>query len=92
MLSISGGNHTLAVTREGLVYGWGRNDFGQSGLPADKTPATPRKYFYQAKVIKIVNSYFIDQMEIHLIKMKKNENCSLSFGLETSFFLLALSY
>ena len=74
-MSISGGNHTLAVTREGLVYGWGRNDFGQSGLPADKTPATPRKYFYQAKVIKIINSsYFInrsDENSSHKMKNKR---------------------
>uniref|UniRef100_A0A1I7X7I8 Nuclear pore complex protein Nup88 n=1 Tax=Heterorhabditis bacteriophora TaxID=37862 RepID=A0A1I7X7I8_HETBA len=44
-----GGNHMIAVCSDGRTFGWGRNDFGQCGVPSDKTSGTPRKYFYQAK-------------------------------------------
>lgn len=42
-----GGNHTIAVSRDGRTFGWGRNDFAQCGVQSDKTPSLTRKYFYQ---------------------------------------------
>ncbi|MCP4105143.1 MAG: choice-of-anchor D domain-containing protein [Desulfobacteraceae bacterium] len=35
------GNHCLAVTDDGKVWGWGRNDSGQLGADARKTQRTP---------------------------------------------------
>ncbi|ETN71765.1 hypothetical protein NECAME_14096, partial [Necator americanus] len=42
-----GGNHTIAVSKDGRTFGWGRNDFAQCGVPSDKTSTLTRKYFYQ---------------------------------------------
>ncbi|VDK42307.1 unnamed protein product [Cylicostephanus goldi] len=42
-----GGNHTIAVSKDGRTFGWGRNDFAQCGVPSDKTTSLTRKYFYQ---------------------------------------------
>ncbi|VDL77001.1 unnamed protein product [Nippostrongylus brasiliensis] len=42
-----GGNHTIAVSRDGRTFGWGRNDYAQCGVQSDKTPSLTRKYFYQ---------------------------------------------
>ncbi|VDO51440.1 unnamed protein product [Haemonchus placei] len=42
-----GGNHTIAVSKDGRTFGWGRNDYAQCGVPSDKTPSITRKYFYQ---------------------------------------------
>ncbi|CAB3398453.1 unnamed protein product [Caenorhabditis bovis] len=45
-----GNNHTLASTRDGSVYGWGRNDFAQCGsLTKKATNETAKKVFFQAK-------------------------------------------
>lgn len=29
----AGVGYSLALTRDGVVYGWGRNNFGQSAVP-----------------------------------------------------------
>ncbi|RCN42219.1 hypothetical protein ANCCAN_11814 [Ancylostoma caninum] len=46
-MQASGGNHTIAVSKDGRTFGWGRNDFAQCGVPSDKTSSLTRKYFYQ---------------------------------------------
>ncbi|MEY3989901.1 MAG: hypothetical protein RI985_982 [Chloroflexota bacterium] len=34
VIAISAGvGYSLALTRDGVVYGWGRNNFGQSAVP-----------------------------------------------------------
>ncbi|VDO68854.1 unnamed protein product [Heligmosomoides polygyrus] len=47
-----GGNHTIAVSRDGRTFGWGRNDFAQCGVQSDKTPSLTRKYFYQPPKVR----------------------------------------
>ena len=39
---VSGGNHTVAVTKQGDVFSWGNNQFGQLGQ-ACRTPDQPEK-------------------------------------------------
>ena len=38
----SGGNHTIALTKNGEVFSWGNNQFGQLGQ-ACRTPDQPEK-------------------------------------------------
>ncbi|KAL6738847.1 hypothetical protein Aduo_012348 [Ancylostoma duodenale] len=42
-----GGNHTIAASKDGRTFGWGRNDFAQCGVPSEKASSLTRKYFYQ---------------------------------------------
>ncbi|CAJ0572572.1 unnamed protein product, partial [Mesorhabditis spiculigera] len=44
-----GGHYTMAVTTDGKLYTWGRNDFGQCGIVSDKPPTTPRKFTFKSK-------------------------------------------
>lgn len=38
---VCGGLHTLAITRQGHVYSWGRGEGGQLGIPSDQLTYDP---------------------------------------------------
>ena len=50
-----GERHSLVLTEEGVVYGWGDNRFGQTGVGQqnDNFIVSPRKWNIESKVIKI---------------------------------------
>ena len=52
--------HSLVLTEEGVVYGWGDNRFGQTGVGqrSDKFIASPKQWNNERKVIKIHCSGF----------------------------------
>jgi alpha-tubulin suppressor-like RCC1 family protein len=47
----AGGHHTLLLTREGAVYGWGSNAHGQLGLQNEDT-AQVRQVYTTALVLQ----------------------------------------
>lgn len=50
----SGGFHTLAVTQNGMVFAWGRNDYGQLGQGSDARPVeVPQKIAELRNIAKI---------------------------------------
>ena len=50
-----GERHSLVLTEEGVVYGWGDNCYGQTGvgLQKDKVITSPKQWNIERKVIKI---------------------------------------
>ena len=54
-----GGRHSLVLTEEGVVYGWGDNRWGQTGvgLQSDKVIISPKQWNIESKVIKIHCSF-----------------------------------
>ena len=50
-----GERHSLVLTEEGVVYGWGDNTYGQTGVGqrSDKFIASPKQWNNERKVIKI---------------------------------------
>ena len=50
-----GTHHSLVLTEEGVVYGWGDNRYGQTGCgqEGEEVIAKPTKWQIESKIIKI---------------------------------------
>ena len=82
-----GEGHSLVLTEEGVVYGWGDNRWGQTGVgqQSDKFITLPQKWNIESKVIKIhcsrYQSFAITECG-RIYCCGRNDECQLGLSLE----------
>lgn len=76
---VSGGLHTLALTKQGHVYSWGRGEGGQLGIPIDQLnhdPKTNELYLTTPKRIRgSIDGQFVIQVacgDAHSLGLTQN--------------------